>query len=634
MKKSILNSLTALMLIGAAPVAGLAGQFLDNFQDNNFASESWTAGWVGGSGGSGKSLAYRTRQAFPVGASDKDSALVLISGNYYYQYGTDPESAAGNSQIAASDRTTATPAQRLHFAGLNLARGTAYDATAHKYLRFTAWLPVTQPTWASTNAADTFVVGFGELNPSPNSGVGPWNSTGTTLVGVPLTSTPTAYLVEVNDSLKFKIDPIFTAIFGGATTTRASINSVNFGYRRSGAPAAASNLGRMFFIDDIAFLNADPGYTLTPSGAPIDESGPGNTTTFTVVLNAQTTNPITISPVSAAPGQVTVSPASWTFIPTGTPGANESLWNSAATFTLTAVDDFADEANTPYNITFTSTVNDLAYTSVPLPTTSITVQDDDLPPGYTFTPASNNLNETSPGNTANLSMALDGIPSAAVDVTFAPSNGAQIGVSPTTWRFLPSGIPGAGESLWNSPASITVTATDDGVDEADITYTVTANVTTADLAYTALANPAVNVQVLDDDLPAAYSFTPASNTINESPAGNSVNLSLALASAPTSAIDVTFVPSNGAQISVSPTTWRFLASGIPGAGESLWSTPAAVTVTAVGDGVDEPDTTYTVTADATTADAAFTLLADPVANVEVLDDDVVASVGEWTILED
>jgi hypothetical protein len=373
-KKVLLFTALACSMAAGATAADV---LVDNFQDSNFVAENWAGAWVGFDTAQGNGLAYRTRQTYPIGFSNRDAQLFTSGTMVAYQYGKIVETGLFGT-IAPSDRTTGGNTQKLQFAGLNVTRATAYNASSHKFLRLTAWLPATQPGWA--NLVDSqFVVQMGEPSPSVNSSVGPWNSDGTTLTGLTLTTTPQSFLIPIDNTTRFKVDPIFTAIFGSGSANLANISSIAVGFRRGAtASAGTQNLGGMFFLDDVMLLDAAPGITVTPPGTDIDESGPGNSTTFNIALDAMPTDPVTITVTESDPTQIDVTPATWTFIPSGTPGTGESLWNVPATFTISAIDDGTDEIDTTYTLSLAVATSDLLYQNITLAPLSIVVLDDDV----------------------------------------------------------------------------------------------------------------------------------------------------------------------------------------------------------------------------------------------------------------
>ena len=369
----------ALALAAVNPV--VADVLVDDFQDGNLTVESLGGAWFGASS-PGLGLSYRTRQSFPIGASDKDAELFTSGTLSLFRYGKNPETGIF-STIAPSDRTNT--AEKLQFAGLNIALGAAYDASAFRYLRFTAYLADPQPSWSNLGLSQ-FVVQFGEPSPSPNNAIGPWTEDGTAVQGVPITTTPTSFLVPLDDANRLKVDPVFTAIFGSSSANLANLGTLAFGFRRASiAQAGTNNLGGMFFLDNIILHEEAPGIDVVAPGTAIDESGPGNSTTFSIALTGLPSDPVTVNVATTATLNLTVSPASWTFLPSGTPGPNESLWSDPASITVTAIDNGDFDDDTTYTLALSAVSEDLFYNGLALPEVEVAVINDDFPaqvPGW------------------------------------------------------------------------------------------------------------------------------------------------------------------------------------------------------------------------------------------------------------
>lgn len=393
MKKMISFWAMALVLVGACSVVSSvnAADFLvDDFEDGNDFAEGFGPGaWVGAAPGDvGLGLAYRTRDVFPIGFASLEADVTvdpLNASNTVFRLGelADPmDSTQPFSAVQFSDRTTSGSQQALQFTGYNLTRtaGT-FDSTSYKYVRFVAWLDSPQPSW--TRIVDAGVV-VGLSDGSNNGSIGPWDSTGTSVEGIQLTSTPDAYVVRINETVptRFKADPILNAIFGTQNVDAANVTTLLIGYRRGGVASAQSGtLGARWFLDDVSFLEELPAVATTgPVLSSINENTGVTNTTFTAVLTSDPTAPVTVTFTSSDPTAVSFSPASWTFLPTGsTPGVGESIWNVAQTVTVTAINDSDIELDNTISISFPLTTTDLFYDSVSTPALSLTVLDDDTP---------------------------------------------------------------------------------------------------------------------------------------------------------------------------------------------------------------------------------------------------------------
>jgi hypothetical protein len=120
-------------------------------------------------------------------------------------------------------------------------------------------------------------------------------------------------------------------------------------------------------------INYDtPGITVSPtSGLVTTESG--GTANFTVVLNTQPTDDVTINLSSSDPTEGTVSPTSLTFTP--------SNWSTPQTVIITGVDDSIVDGNIVYTIiTSPASSADSNYNNLDPDDVSVTNNNNDEPP--------------------------------------------------------------------------------------------------------------------------------------------------------------------------------------------------------------------------------------------------------------
>ncbi|MBM9589729.1 hypothetical protein JWG41_04690, partial [Leptospira sp. 201903075] len=104
------------------------------------------------------------------------------------------------------------------------------------------------------------------------------------------------------------------------------------------------------------------GFTVTPvGGLVVHENGTPTTETFTVVLNSQPTNSVSIPTITSSnTSEITVSPSSLNFT-TGN-------WNTPQTVTITSVLDGTDDGDQNVNISFgNSSSTDPKYSSLSIP---------------------------------------------------------------------------------------------------------------------------------------------------------------------------------------------------------------------------------------------------------------------------
>ena len=148
-----------------------------------------------------------------------------------------------------------------------------------------------------------------------------------------------------------------------------------------------------------------PGVTVSPTDLTVDEGGTG---TYTVVLNTQPTDDVTVTVNDpTANTDVTAEPASLTFTTTN--------WDTAQTVTVSAAEDGDPLEDTA---TVTHTVSGGDYAAITAQDVAVTVDDDDKP-GITFTPASLTVGEAGVGT---YGVRLNAAPTADVTVAISSSN--------------------------------------------------------------------------------------------------------------------------------------------------------------------------------------------------------------------
>ena len=227
-------------------------------------------------------------------------------------------------------------------------------------------------------------------------------------------------------------------------------------------------------------------------------------------------------------------------------------------------------------------------------------------PGVTVSEST--LAVTEGGATGTYTVVLDTAPTG--DVTIAVTETSDdISLSATTLTF--------GTANWSNAQTVTVTAVDDSITEAEetvtITHSVSASADTTDYP-TSLTVDSVSVTVTDNDA-ATPGVTVSESAIAVTEGGATDTYTVVLDTAPTGDV-VIAVTETSADISVNPTTLTF--------GTANWSTAQIVTVTAVDDSTAEEEETATIThsvsTSADTTNYPTTLTVDSV-SVTVTDND-------------
>lgn len=137
---------------------------------------------------------------------------------------------------------------------------------------------------------------------------------------------------------------------------------------------------------------------------------------------------------------------------------------------------------------------------------------------------------------------------------------------------------------WDVPQSLVITGKDDGAADGDVSYEVALGpAMSADLAYDGLASAPVTLVNLDDDTPGIV-VKAASTTTTE--LGGTATINVRLASKPTASVTIPVSSSMPTEATVPFASISFDASN--------WSTPKAVVVTGVDDGIADGTKAYNV----------------------------------------
>ena len=325
---------------------------------------------------------------------------------------------------------------------------------------------------------------------------------------------------------------------------RATITHDVSGY---GDVTTADNVQVAVEDDDTA------GVSVAPTTLTIAE---GDQSAYTVVLDSRPSTDVTITPTSDAASVATVRPTALTF--------TTDNWNQPQTITVTAThDDDAYDASTA----ITHAVNGYDHVTT-AETVQITVLDDDTA-GVTVAPTALTVNE---GDQSAYTVVLNTQPANNVTITPASHDAGVASVSPATLTFTPHD--------WNTPQTITVTATHDD-DAYDASTTITHDVSGYDHVTTA---DEVVVAILDDDT-AGVSVAPTALTLNE---GNQSAYTVVLNTQPANNVTVTPTSGDANIATVSPAKMTFTPHD--------WNTPQTITVTAAHDD-DAYDASTTITHD-------------------------------------
>ena len=304
-----------------------------------------------------------------------------------------------------------------------------------------------------------------------------------------------------------------------------------------------------------------PARGVTLAGTPVNVAE-GSSAEYTVVLDAQPSGNVTVTPASGDSDVATVSGA-LTF--------SDSNWDTAQTVTVTGADD-ANGVTDTTTITHTVAGADYAGVSVAADPVTVTVTDTDTP-RVVVSDATLTVNE---GEDDTYTVRLDTQPSG--EVTITPSSDNAVATVSGALTFTTAN--------WNDAQSVTVTGTADDDATANAGAVISHAATGADADYNALASiDSVAVTVSETDMrEVTLSGAPVSVTEGESNA-----YTVVLTSAPDGG-DVTVTASIPANTDLS-----LISSGALTFDANNWNVAQPVSLTAAHDDDAVADDDITIT---------------------------------------
>ena len=215
------------------------------------------------------------------------------------------------------------------------------------------------------------------------------------------------------------------------------------------------------------------GVTVAPEVLEVLEGG---SETYTVVLDAEPTGPVTVT-VEGAAGDLTVAPETLSF--------TMSNWSTRQLVTVTAAEDEDSIVDAP--VTLTHMASGGGYDGVTAAEVEVTIRENDIP-GVTVTPTELSVTE---GSRETYTVVLDTEPDGPVTVAVGGVTG-DLMVSPASLTFT--------SSNWSTAQTMTVMAAEDEDALDDPPVTLTHTVSGGD--YGGVTAPNVVVTILDNDVPA------------------------------------------------------------------------------------------------------------------------------------
>ena len=355
-------------------------------------------------------------------------------------------------------------------------------------------------------------------------------------------------------------------------------------------------------------MSADPAYgTLNPTdvnlsntdndsagitvvaGQGLTTSEAGGSATFTIALNSQPSDNVSVALTTSDATEGTVSPATLVF--------TRDNYNAPQTVTVKGVNDDMQDGNQPYHIVTEAAVsNDPGYSGLNATNVDLSNIDDDSA-GITVSAPNQPLTTTEGGGTATFTVVLNSQPNAEVNIPVQSSNPAEGTVSVNNLKFTMDN--------WRAPQTVTVKGVeDDGTADGNQQYQVWLLLAVTGDDHYKINPPNVNVVNIDNDTPGITIKNATNLTTKED--GSMASFQIVLNSKPTANVSIALSSSKPAEGTVTPASVTFTGAN--------WNAPQTVTVAGVDDKVADGNQTYRViTAAAVSPDPKYSGMdpADP-----------------------
>ena len=321
------------------------------------------------------------------------------------------------------------------------------------------------------------------------------------------------------------------------------------------------------FIDDVTVTVNDD----DTRGMDSPNFGPGRITVaegndgaYSLRLESEPTANVAVT-MTTDSGRITFSPNPAIFTPNN--------WDDYRLITAAFPHDDLDQNTITENIRHTANGGD--YIDVTYNGRVRSVDNDTR--GITISPSPVSITE---GSSLDVTVVLGTQPTDNVTVDITENDTTDdISLSTTSLTF--------GDTTWNTEQTVTITATDDSLDEIDESYTITFNASGGDYGP---VNVDLTATVVDDDT-AGLTFTDEDalpiSSIAATEGGSTVPYFVALSSEPSGNVTVAVASADADEVTVEPTTLTFTVAN--------WHGAQRIRVRVVNDRIDEPLETINVT---------------------------------------
>jgi len=232
-------------------------------------------------------------------------------------------------------------------------------------------------------------------------------------------------------------------------------------------------------------MDNDSGFIVNKQSVTVSESG--TTEDFTVRLSRQPSGTVVIKVTSDDSGEATVSQSPLVF--------TSSNWDTAQSVRVTGADDSSTDGSQTTDIMVAidaAATTDDSFDTFPVQQVVATTTDNESSAGFTIS-ESNSATQMTEGQTDTFTVVLTKQPGSSDVVVSVTSSNAEASVSQSQLRFT--------RDNWNVAQTVTVTGTDDLVDDGDQTSTITLSVmdSQSDDEFDSLSDRNIGVTVMDND---------------------------------------------------------------------------------------------------------------------------------------